>query len=233
MGRRKELKGDLVSYKLYKEDLQLLDLYAKQLNSSRSKIVSYFLYDMLIKQQPLDLQHIGEIIEEMNLTVKKRLTSNINLYVRKETKTLIDQIRTQILETTGKKINRNIFIGTIITHALYKQLKKNQKKQLSIEDIQAKQVAIYLKNSLYTKVIQHIESHRISFQLLLLDSLEDPCLVEGLPSFKIKDDSGEPDGYSRVITLLPYYLYKKLKHLPLNLSFIASIQLQKHMNQYA
>ncbi|TCS94866.1 hypothetical protein [Hazenella coriacea] len=233
MGRRKELKGDLVSFKLYKEDLQLLDLYAKQLKSSRSKIVSYFLYEMFIKQQPLNFYRMSEIVEEMNLTAKKRLTSNINLYVRKETKTLIDQVRSQIFETTGKKINRNIFIGAIITYALYQQLKKNQLKQLSLEDLQSKQVAIYLKNSLYTKVIQHIESHRISFQLLLLDSLEDPQLEEGLPLFEIKDSPNETAGSSRVITLLPYYLYKKIKRLPLHLSFIASIQLQKHLNQYA
>lgn len=230
MGRRKEHEGDLVSYKLYKKDLEKLDSYAKQLNSSRSKVVSYFLYQALVKK---DDQYIQQIIEEANLTNKKELSGNINLYVRKETKKEIDHLRSQISERTGKRLNRNVFIGAIVTYQLHQELKKNLQKELTTDDFKPQQVAIYLRKTLYEKVSQHIKDHRLSFQLLLLDCLEDPDLEKGLPYFRGTDPEKEPENYERVITLLPNYLYKKIKQLPIHLTFLSSIQLQKHLDKYA
>lgn len=233
MGRRKEHEGALVSYRLYKQDLELLDNYAKQLNTSRSKIVSYFLYELMVKKG--DIQYIRNVIEESSLTKqlnKKQLTGNINLYVRKETKRSIDELRSQLYEETGKRLNRNLFIGALVTFQLHKQIKKKLQKGLTPDDLKPKQVAIYLKKSLYEKVIHHVETNRLSIQLLLLDCLEDPELENGLPYYRDQQEEGTED-YERIITLLPNYLYEKIKQLPIHLTFLASIQLQKHLDKYA
>jgi hypothetical protein len=220
MGRRKENKGILISYKLNQSDLEKLDHYARQLHSSRSKFVIYLIYSMVMnnKYTPKILANYWRIKHNQHST------KNINVYIPLEVKREIDRVRNQLSEEGHIHYHRNYFIGSLIQHQLHEI--ERFCKDLNNE---TKQVAIYLENSLYTEVMTHIQKYRLSFQMLLFDCLKDFPREprEGFPPLLTKN----PQRQERIITLLPKRLYEKIKNSPVQLTTLASVELARHLER--
>ncbi len=71
------MKTKITSYKLTNKSKKLLNTYAEQLKTRKSKIITYGIFEMLVKQQ-VDPKKIADYIEKNTFNFFKRTSNNFN-----------------------------------------------------------------------------------------------------------------------------------------------------------
>ncbi|SFX74614.1 hypothetical protein SAMN04487866_1228 [Thermoactinomyces sp. DSM 45891] len=216
-----------ISYRLTPKANKLLSTYTAKMQTTRSKLVSFILYDALIKNE-ISVNKLREIME----TMKSRdlLPDNLPLHTANSTFDAIEKARKNVPEFTSY---RNEFLGWLLSYhieLLPQKLKKKTGEALTQDDFIPEQTAFFLNPKLKKKMGKYIKKYRLTVQFLVFDILfnEHFSSTEFLANITISKEEKK----ARYLTMLPKFLYKEVKNSPISISFLIEVSAENYLKKY-
>lgn len=225
------MKTKITSYKLTNKSKTLLNTYAEQLKTRKSKIITYGIFEMLVKQQ-VDPKKIADYINKNTFNfLKERPTILMNLGHFESTCKLKKEVE-KILQID---IYDNEFLGILILYYFEKVAfyhKKKTLKELTTNPINCVQVGFYINSDLKAKLVSICDKYSLTNGLLLFDILTD-YRVGKLPLNEFPSDIEiESDQKEKITVFIPDFAHETLNNLPLTNSFVVEIRSEKFLNIY-
>ncbi|MDZ3956238.1 hypothetical protein U0X36_25850 [Bacillus thuringiensis] len=226
------MKTKITSYKLTSKSKKLLNTYAEQLKTRKAKIITYGIFEMLVKQQ-LDPKKIADYIEKNTFVfLKDRPTILMNMGHFES----VCKLKKEVEKITGKDLYDNEFLGILILYYFEKVAfyhKKKTIKELTTNPINCTQVGFYINSDLKAKLVFLCDKYSLTNGLLLFDILTDQK-VGKLPLNEFPSDIEiESDKKEKITVFIPDFAHDNLNNLPLTNSFVVEIRSEKFLDIYS
>lgn len=226
-----ETSTRIISYKSTLRVKRLLNSYAKNLKTSKAKIINYAFFEMFVKNpQKTKAKDIAEYMVSNKLELKK---DNYTLHILNDYYAEITNLKKEVQLINNISYHDNEFIGSLLSFYFDKAsfLRKKKVNKYLVKETQPKQIGIYLNKALKETINETCESYQLNAGLLLFDILTDTNLGD-LPFKELPEIVIDSEEKERIIIYLPRLLHEHLNSLPLTNSFISEIRAEQYIKKY-
>lgn len=226
-----ETSTRIISYKATLKVKRLLDSYAKNLKTSKAKIINYAFFEIFVKNpKKTKAEDLANYVSSNRLELKK---DNYTLHILNSYYEEITKLKKEVQLINNISYHDNEFIGSLLSFYFDKTsfLRKKKVSKYLVKEQQPKQIGIYLNKDLKETINETCGNYQLNAGVLIFDILTDSNLGD-LPFKELRDIIIDSDKKERIIIYLPLLLHEHLNSLPLTNSFVSEIRAEQYIKKY-